>query len=116
MLNKGFLISFLFFGIISFSQVIHIPIGQKSTGNGEVSLELINRYQHYKGKTKNENDSYDSAINSPKSVNYSIDGKKFYVQSLEGYTTAVYDAKTKKKIKTIKHVFDKSNQETYRYG
>jgi DNA-binding beta-propeller fold protein YncE len=114
MLNKGFLISFLFFGIISFSQVIHIPIGQKSTGNGEVSLELINRYQHYKGKTKNENDSYDSAINSPKSVNYSIDGKKFYVQSLEGYTTAVYDAKTKKKIKTIKHVFDKSNQELFK--
>lgn len=114
MLNKGFLISFLFFGIISFSQVVHIPIGQKSTGNGEVSLELINRYQHYKGKTKNENDSYDSAINSPKSVNYSIDGKKFYVQSLEGYTTAVYDAKTKKKIKTIKHVFDKSNQELFK--
>jgi DNA-binding beta-propeller fold protein YncE len=114
MLNKGFLISFLFYGIISFSQVVHIPIGQKSTGNGEVSLELINRYQHYKGKTKNENDSYDSAINSPKSVNYSIDGKKFYVQSLEGYTTAVYDAKTKKKIKTIKHVFDKSNQELFK--
>ena len=114
MLNKGFLISFVFFAVISFSQVVHIPIGQKSTGNGEVSLELINRYQHYKGKTKNENDSYDSAINSPKSVNYSIDGKKFYVQSLEGYTTAVYDAKTKKKIKTIKHVFDKSNQELFK--
>jgi DNA-binding beta-propeller fold protein YncE len=114
MLNKCFLISFVFFGVISFSQVVHIPIGQKSTGNGEVSLELINRYQHYKGKTKNENDSYDSAINSPKSVNYSIDGKKFYVQSLEGYTTAVYDAKTKKKIKTIKHVFDKSNQELFK--
>ncbi|MFY7668224.1 MAG: hypothetical protein ACOVQG_05745 [Crocinitomicaceae bacterium] len=114
MLNKSFLISFVFFGVISFSQVVHIPIGQKSTGNGEVSLELIKRYQHYKGKTKNENDSYDSAINSPKSVNYSIDGKKFYVQSLEGYTTAVYDAKTKKKIKTIKHVFDKSNQELFK--
>jgi DNA-binding beta-propeller fold protein YncE len=114
MLNKSFLISFVFLAVISFSQVVHIPIGQKSTGNGEVSLELINRYQHYKGKTKNENDSYDSAINSPKSVNYSIDGKKFYVQSLEGYTTAVYDAKTKKKIKTIKHVFDKSNQELFK--
>jgi DNA-binding beta-propeller fold protein YncE len=114
MLNKGFLISFVFFAVVSFSQVVHIPIGQKSTGNGEVSLELINRYQHYKSKTKNENDSYDSAINSPKSVNYSIDGKKFYVQSLEGYTTAVYDAKTKKKIKTIKHVFDKSNQELFK--
>jgi DNA-binding beta-propeller fold protein YncE len=114
MLNKGFLISFVFFAVVSFSQVVHIPIGQKSTGNGEVSLELINRYQHYKSKTKNENDSYDSAINSPKSVNYSMDGKKFYVQSLEGYTTAVYDVKTKKKIKTIKHVFDNSNQELFK--
>ena len=97
-MNRSLIICFLLVGVYSFAQVVHIPIGQKSTGNGEVSLELINRYQHYKSKTKNENDSYDSAINSPKSVNYSMDGKKFYVQSLEGYTTAVYDSKTKKKI------------------
>jgi len=101
-------------GLFAFSQVIHIPIGKKSTGSDEVTLELINRYQYYNGNTKNDNDSFDSAINSPKSVNYSIDGKKFYVQSLEGYTTAVYDAKTKKKIKTIKHVFDKNNQDLFK--
>lgn len=113
-MNRSLIICFLLVGVYSFAQVVHIPIGQKSSGNGEVSLELINRYQHYKSKTKNENDSYDSAINSPKSVNYSMDGKKFYVQSLEGYTTAVYDAKTKKKIKVIKHVFDKSNQNLFK--
>jgi DNA-binding beta-propeller fold protein YncE len=109
-----FLLLLLIKGICAFSQVIHIPIGKKSTGSGEVTLELINRYQYYNGNTKNDNDSFDSAINSPKSVNYSIDGKKFYVQSLEGYTTAVYDAKTKKKIKTIKHVFDKNNQDLFK--
>jgi hypothetical protein len=113
-MQKSLIVFFLWVGICSFAQVVHIPIGKKSSGNGEVTLELINRYQHYNGGTKNENDSFDSAINSPKSVNYSIDGKKFYVQSLEGYTTAVYNAKTKKKIKTIKHVFDKSNQDLFK--
>ena len=113
-MRKILLICFLVVSISSFTQVVHIPIGKKSTGNGEVSMELINRYQHYNGGAKNENDSFDSAINSPKSVNYSVDGKKFYIQSLEGYTTAVYDAKTKNKIKTIKHVFDKSNQNLFK--
>ena len=113
-MRKILLICFLVVSISSFTQVVHIPIGKKSTGNGEVSMKLINRYQHYNGGAKNENDSFDSAINSPKSVNYSMDGKKFYIQSLEGYTTAVYDAKTKNKIKTIKHVFDKSNQNLFK--
>ena len=113
-MRKILLICFLVVSISSFTQVVHIPIGKKSTGNGEVSMKLINRYQHYNGGAKNENDSFDSAINSPKSVNYSVDGKKFYIQSLEGYTTAVYDAKTKNKIKTIKHVFDKSNQNLFK--
>ena len=113
-MNARLVIYFLFVVITSFSQVVHIPIGKKSMGNGEVTMELVNRYQHYNAGTKDINDSFDSAINSPKSVNYSIDGNKFYVQSLEGYTTAVYDAKTKKKINIIKHVFNQENQNLFK--
>ena len=108
-----YFITLSFFGI---SQVVSIPIGQTSSGSGEVKLTLVNRYQHYNAKPKNKSDIYDKAINSPKSVNYSLDGKKFYVQSLEGYTTAVYDASTKKQIKTIKHVFNAQNQALFKNG
>ena len=83
------------------SQVVQIQIGQKSKGSNEVTLELVNRFQRNYAKPANENDQYDVSINSPKSVNYSLDGKKFYVQSLEGCKTVVYNAQTKKKMKTI---------------
>jgi DNA-binding beta-propeller fold protein YncE len=96
------------------AQVVHIQIGQKSKGSNEVTLELVNRFQRNYAKPSNENDSYDVSINSPKSVNYSLDGQKFYVQSLEGCKTVVYNAKTKKKIKTIEHSFDASNQQLFK--
>lgn len=96
------------------AQVVHIQIGQKSKGSNEVTLELVNRFQRNYAKPSNENDSYDVSINSPKSVNYSLDGQKFYVQSLEGCKTVVYNAKTKKKIKTIEHTFDASNQNLFK--
>jgi hypothetical protein len=57
------------------SQVVHIQIGQKSKGSNEVTLELVNRFQHNYAKPSNENDSFDESINSPKSVNYSLDGE-----------------------------------------
>ena len=96
------------------SQVVHIQIGQKSKGSNEVTLELVNRFQRNVTKPSNESDSYDVSINSPKSVNYSLDGNKFYVQSLEGCKTVVYNSKTKKKIKTIEHSFDASNQQLFK--
>lgn len=113
-MKKHLFIIFLFLSYSGFSQLVRIPIGKTSTGEGDVKLTLINRFQHYNPNPKNKSDSYDNAINSPKSVNYSLDGKKFYVQSLEGYTTAVYDASTKKIIKKIKHVFDSSNQQLFK--
>lgn len=48
----------------------------------------------------------DSDIYSPKSVTFSRDGKKIYVNSLEGGKTVVYDASTRKKLKVINHQFD----------
>lgn len=48
---------------------------------------------------------YDPDVQSPKSATFSVDGKKLYVNSLEGCRTIVYDAATRRKLKTIKHEF-----------
>lgn len=115
-MKKLLIILFLLFSFSGISQVVRIPIGKVSTGSGDVKLTLINRYQRYNPNPKSKADTYDDAIDSPKSVNYSRDGKKFYVQSLEGYTTAVYDASTKKIIKKITHSFDVKNQYLFKDG
>jgi DNA-binding beta-propeller fold protein YncE len=57
---------------------------------------------------------YEPAVNSPKSVTYSIDGSKFYVNSLEGYTTIVFDSKTLRKLKEIRHEFNESNNSLFK--
>ena len=88
-----------------------IPIGTSSNSAGSgISISLVKRFQHYNANTKNENDVFDVSINSPKSVNILNSKNKFYVNSLEGEETAVYDLTTFKKIKIIKHSFNASNQ------
>ena len=57
---------------------------------------------------------YEPAVNSPKSVTYTKDGSKFYVNSLEGYTTIVFDAKTLKKLKEIRHEFNETNNALFK--
>lgn len=47
----------------------------------------------------------DPEVNSPKSVRFSADGKKFYVNSLEGSQTLVYSWPELMKLKTIHHNF-----------
>ena len=42
----------------------------------------------------------------PKSATFSADGRKFYIHSLEGCATTVYDARTYEKLATIKHCRD----------
>jgi DNA-binding beta-propeller fold protein YncE len=82
------------------------------------SLRLLRTIQAYDVSQTSEILVYDPAINSPKSAMFSKDGSKFYVQSLEGYTTVVYATATLEKLKEIKHVFDSQsthlfkNQET----
>lgn len=53
-------------------------------------------------------------INSPKSATFTPDGKKLYVQSLEGFQTVVFNAKTLEKIGVIDHQFDASNQHLFK--
>lgn len=70
---------------------------------GKLTVRHAGRHQRYNAQ---DNVSYDKDIHSPKSVSISPDGSKYYVNSLEGYKTVVYDAHTHKKLATVKHSFD----------
>lgn len=51
----------------------------------------------------------DPEINSPKSVRFSADGRKIYINSLEGGQTLVYSWPALVKGKTITHIFNEKN-------
>jgi len=72
-------------------------------------LKLVKIIQSKTMSPKDTLSVYERAINSPKSVTYSKDGSKFYVNSLEGYTTIVFDSKSLKKLKEIRHEFNAEN-------
>ena len=92
-------------------EIVHINIGNISMpGNSEVILTLKHRIQHYEKSLKSNGNTFDRSINSPKSVNILNKNNKFYIHSLEGYTTSVYSIEDFTKIKDIYHVFGKENQ------
>ncbi len=116
-MNKGFLVVVLIFQILCVNaQITRIKIGRSSDTTGEVVMQLAHRFQSYNWTPKHKLDNYDTTINSPKSVKYSKDGTKFYVQSLEGYTTSIYDAKSKTRIKTLIHEFTNANDSLFKDG
>lgn len=51
----------------------------------------------------------DTDVWSPKSVHFHPNGKKYYINSLEGCRTMVYDARTNKKLAVIHHKFTPAN-------
>ena len=79
--------------------VVHPKVG-KSLKTAEIEVTFIGRKSNYPGAPKS---SIDSDIVSPKSVNVHPTNKKYYVNSLEGGKTAVYDLLTGEKIKVISH-------------
>ena len=105
---------FLFYFNFSLAQRSTVPIGTSSSNEEQgVSIELAHRYQHYNAHPTNKSDIYDQSINSPKSVIILDAKKKFYVNSLEGSTTSVYSLESFALIKTIKHVFNETNQKLF---
>lgn len=82
----------------------------KKHGRTFKKLQLVKTIQSNYPSINNDTVVFDPSINSPKSVIYNADGDKFYVNSLEGFTTTVYDSRTLKKLKDIKHSFNDSNQ------
>lgn len=82
-------------------QVIHPALGTSVTStDGALRITLDGRKQNYGGRPAN---TRDVSILSPKSVNIHPSGSKYYVNSLEGGITVVYDARTAHKIKVISH-------------
>lgn len=83
------------------SQAVHPKIGITATSSdGHMSITLIDRKQNY---TYRESSTLDPDIQSPKSVNVHPSGKKYYVNSLEGGSTVVYDFPSNRKLKVISH-------------
>ena len=107
-----FLIFFIRFSFFtSFAQILPTPIGTKSAPeNSEVSIRLVKRFQNNNSFPVNIEDIHDTTINSPKSVNILESRNKFYIHSLEGCLTSVYNLSDLKLIKTIHHQFTVDNQ------
>ena len=116
-MNKGILVVVLILQTLCVNaQITRIKIGKSSDTTGEVVMKLSHRFQSYNWNPKQKFDNYDTSINSPKSVKYSKDGSKFYVQSLEGYTTSIYDSGSKTLIKTLIHEFTTANDSLFKGG
>lgn len=78
----------------------HPKIGTEAqSADGKIKLTLVNKRQNYGGGSE----THCGAIQSPKSVHIAPDGSKYYVNSLEGGKTVVFDAKTNQMIKVISH-------------
>lgn len=90
--------------------VVHPAIDKTvSSKDGSITLTLIGKKQNYGG---GDSSTRDISINSPKSVNVHPNGRKYYVNSLEGASTIVYDFATGKKLKVISHNFDGKKDST----
>lgn len=89
--------------VVSAQGLVHPKIGTTVTSDdGKVKVTLVAKKQNYGGDAATR----DTDIYSPKSVNISPDGKKYYVNSLEGGSTVVYNFENNEKVKVIKHKFD----------
>ena len=89
----------------SHPQVVHPQIGNVWSGGG-LQVTFLTRKQQY---STSETETLDRDIHSPKSVNFHPSGRKYYVNSLEGAKTVVYDFRTGEKIKVILHRFGPSD-------
>ncbi len=111
------LLSALFVHTSTLAQVKRVKIGVASEpASAEVQMKLKARFQHLTANTADPNDHFDEGIYSPKSAIFTPDGKKFYINSLEGFSTLVYDATTLKRTKIISHTFNSSNQSLFLNG
>lgn len=98
-----FLLTILFsFALTGRAQtIVHPQVGTVTwSSDSAVSLRLVHKLQRFDWQHPS---SLDKDIHSPKSVNFHPNGKKFYVNSLEGCATVAYETGTWRKIKVIHH-------------
>jgi len=87
-----------------------VPLGIRSTpSDSPLALLFLARRQSYNRKPESPLDVFDNDIQSPKSVHFSPDGKKVYVNSLEGSRTAIFDSLGMEKLGLIKHKFTEAD-------
>lgn len=85
-----------------------------NTPKGQFARLTLQKIIQNKGASGDVRTQNDTAINSPKSATFTPDGKKLYIQSLEGYQTVVFNAKTLQKIGVIDHKFDDNNAHLFK--
>ena len=101
-----FIISLLFILPVG-AQTEHPDLGTRVIStDGDFTITLLGRKQNY---SYTESATLDKDIHSPKSVNIHPNGKKFYVNSLEGGKTVVYATGTNEKLKVIEHQFTEAD-------
>lgn len=80
--------------------VVHPSINKSTVSTcGSLRITLTSKRQNYGGSA----DTRDDAIFSPKSVNIHPDNSKYYINSLEGGTTVVFEMGTNRRLKVISH-------------
>ena len=88
-------------------KIVHPAIGTRAySADSTFCITLIGKKQYF---DPSDTKTADKDINSPKSVNMHPNGTKYYVNSLEGATTVVYDFKTNQKLKVIRHEFTEAD-------
>ena len=91
--------------VVKAQPVVHPKLGTTASApNDDIKLTLVGKRQNYGGSA----DTRDNAINSPKSANVHPDNKKYYVNSLEGGTTVVFEMGTNRRLKVISHKLNSS--------
>ena len=83
---------------------VHPKIGL-TVSCDELEIRLVGKKQYF---NKHDASTLDENIRSPKSVNVSPDGSRFYVNSLEGFKTVIYDTKTFERLAVVDHLIDHS--------
>ena len=85
--------------------LVHPETGKTILKSDSLTVRFIARKQHYNPSLK---ETDDPDIRSPKSVNIHPSGDKYYVNSLEGGRTVVFDFHTQQKLKVIMHEFSET--------
>lgn len=98
------LTSLALFTVQAQSPILHSRLGQTTASSDSlVTVTLVHKMQQYNHADRQ---TLDTDVYSPKSVNIHPNGKKCYVNSLEGCATVVYEMNTWRKLKVISHQFD----------
>lgn len=88
-------------GSAATERIVRATVGQRvQAPDGSITITCIGRKQNYDWR---DTATLDKDILSPKSVTFHPDGTRYYVNSLEGGLTIVYEAWSGRKLKTIVH-------------